>query len=62
MTLDQILLCYSTPGLRTSELSHYAKRLHLARLGIRGEDSEKILRELYPSHYSEQENGPPLQR
>jgi hypothetical protein len=50
MTEQEILAAYSTPGLRRCELSHSAKKAHLATLRrpIIGEEAEKVLAELYP--------------
>lgn len=49
MTEREVLDAYSTPGLRKSELSRHAKRLHLGNIGVRDRDDvDEILSSLYP--------------
>ena len=49
-----ILKHYSTPGLRKNTLDLQAKRDHLRRLGIKADDVQKILIELYPEETAQQ--------
>jgi hypothetical protein len=45
--VDQVLDAYSTPGLRKRELDRYGKKEQLGSLGIKGEQAEKILEQLF---------------
>jgi hypothetical protein len=46
---EEIIARHSRPSLKKTELTRSAKKDHLAGLGIKGEEAEKILALLYPN-------------
>ena len=42
-----VLARYSTPGMRRGDFTRDEKRNHLASVGIRGADAERVLERIY---------------
>lgn len=43
-----VLARYSTPSLRRNSMSRYSKDAHLRSLGVRQDEADKIMADLYP--------------
>lgn len=44
---DEVLVDYSTPGLRRNELTPDGKRWQLWGKGIRGKEADEVIRKVY---------------